>query len=145
LSLRITAFAGQDIPLPEGDEDPKRFRPYLKCELHVEKAENGRESVENGGKSKGDKYRSQTRSQKGVNPDFHGDVLEFAPVERVVEELSFLRFKIRDDEIGKDDLAAWACIRLDRLQNGYRFVHLIDTKGMETNGIILVKIHKAWT
>ena len=55
------------------------------------------------------------------------------------------RFKIQDDEIGKDDLAAWTCIRLDRLQNGYRFVHLMDTKGMEANGIILVKIHKVWT
>ncbi|KAI9769656.1 MAG: hypothetical protein M1840_003893 [Geoglossum simile] len=146
LSLRITAFAGQDIPLPEGDGDPKRFHPYLKCELHVEKAEEkGWESSENGGKGKGNKHKSRTQSRKGANPDFHGDVLEFASVERVVEGLSFLRFKIRDDEIGKDDLAAWACIRLDRLQNGYRFVHLVDTKGMETNGIILVKIHKAWT
>jgi hypothetical protein len=54
------------------------------------------------------------------------------------------RFKIRDDEIGKDDLAAWACIRLDRLQKGYRFVHLMDTKGMATNGIILVKVHMEW-
>lgn len=92
LSLRITAFAGQDIPLPEGDADPKRFHPYLKCELHVEKAEEkSRESAENGGKSKGNRYKSQTQSRKGVNPDFHGHVLEFAPVERVVEELSFLR------------------------------------------------------
>jgi hypothetical protein len=31
------------------------------------------------------------------------------------------------------------------LQNGYRFVHLMDTKGMATNGIILAKIHMAWT
>ncbi|KAH0545040.1 hypothetical protein FGG08_000811 [Glutinoglossum americanum] len=146
LNLRIVVFAGQDIPLPEGDEDPKRFHPYLKCELHMEKAEEkGRDSAENGGKSKGGKYKSRTQSQKGVNPDFHGEVLEFARVERVVEELSFLRFKIRDDEIGKDDLAAWACIRLDRLQNGYRFVHLVDTKGMATKGIILVKIHMEWT
>ena len=92
LNLKIVVFAGQDIPLPEGDEDPKRFHPYLKCELHVEKAEEkGRNSAENGGKMKGAKHKSRTQSRKGVNPDFHSEVLEFARVERVVEELSFLR------------------------------------------------------
>jgi hypothetical protein len=92
LNLRIAVFAGQDIPLPEGDEDPKCFRPYLKCELHVEKAEEkSRDSAENSGKNKGSKYKRRTRSQKGDNPDFHGEVLEFAGVERVVEQLSFLR------------------------------------------------------
>jgi hypothetical protein len=92
LNLKITVFAGQDIPLPEGDEDPKRFRPYLKCELHVEKAEEkGRDSAESGGKSKGGRHRSRTQSRKGVNPDFQNEVLEFAGADRVVEELSFLR------------------------------------------------------
>jgi len=43
---------------------------------------------------------------------------------------------------GSDTLAAWACIRLDRLQPGYRFVHLIDNKGVATAGILLVKIEK---
>jgi hypothetical protein len=92
LNLKIMVFAGRDIPLPEGDEDPKRFHPYLKCELHVEKAEEkGRDSAESGGKSKGGKHKNRTQSQKGVNPDFHNEVLEFAGAERVVEELSFLR------------------------------------------------------
>ena len=52
------------------------------------------------------------------------------------------RFKIQDDEIGKDDLAAWACIRLDRLRSGYRFVHLLDAAGRESNGVLLVGIEK---
>ncbi|KAI9874385.1 MAG: hypothetical protein M1830_009802 [Pleopsidium flavum] len=56
-----------------------------------------------------------------------------------------LLIKIHDDEIGKDDLAAWACIRLDRLQEGYRFVHLLDAKGEETHGVLLVKIIKHLT
>lgn len=55
----------------------------------------------------------------------------------------FCRFKIQDDEIGKDDLAAWACIRLDRLQAGYRFVHLLNANGYPSQGLLLVKIDKA--
>ena len=52
------------------------------------------------------------------------------------------RFKVQDDEIGKDDLAAWACIRLDRVQSGYRFVHLTDAVGSPTQGVLLVNIDK---
>lgn len=55
------------------------------------------------------------------------------------------RFKINDDEIGKDDLAAWACIRLDRLQIGYRFVHLFDSIGNPSQGVLLVNIEKSLT
>ena len=51
-------------------------------------------------------------------------------------------FKVQDDEIGKDDLAAWACIRLDRLQSGYRFVHLLDALGSPNQGVLLVNIDK---
>jgi hypothetical protein len=54
-----------------------------------------------------------------------------------------LRIKVSDDEFGKDDLAAWACVRLDRLQQGYRFIHLLDAKGMESSGVLLVRITKS--
>lgn len=47
-----------------------------------------------------------------------------------------------DDSFGRDDLAAWACIRLDRLGKGVRFVHLFDTHGIQTDGVLLVKIQK---
>jgi hypothetical protein len=53
------------------------------------------------------------------------------------------RIKISDDEFGRDDLAAWACVRLDRLQQGYRFIHLLDAKGMESSGVLLVRIVKS--
>ena len=56
--------------------------------------------------------------------------------------LSIYRFKIQDEKIGKDDLAAWACIRLDRLRGGYRFVHLLDGAGLESKGVLLVAIQK---
>lgn len=52
------------------------------------------------------------------------------------------RFKIEDARYADDKLAAWACIRLDRLQQGYRFIHLLDAKGAATPGLLLVKIEK---
>lgn len=58
---------------------------------------------------------------------------------------AFFRFKIKDDEIGRDPLAAWACIRLDRLREGYRLVHLHDCSGEKTGGVLLVKVEKQIT
>lgn len=55
----------------------------------------------------------------------------------------FLRFKLQDDKMGKDDLAAWTCIRLDRLQSGYRFLHLLDAKGTECPGVLLIRVTKS--
>ncbi|KAJ4983192.1 1-phosphatidylinositol 4,5-bisphosphate phosphodiesterase 4 [Stagonosporopsis vannaccii] len=52
------------------------------------------------------------------------------------------RFKVMDDERLSDDLAAWSCIRLDRLQPGLRVLHLYDSNGLITRGVILVRIGK---
>ena len=52
------------------------------------------------------------------------------------------RLKVEDDKLGKDKLAAWACIRLDRLASGYRFLKLFDAKGTLTDGFLLIKIEK---
>lgn len=49
---------------------------------------------------------------------------------------------MHDQEFGRDDLAAWACIRLDRLQQGYRFVALFDNQGGRSDGHMLIKITK---
>ena len=53
--------------------------------------------------------------------------------------------KVKDDNIGKDSLAACACIRLDRLKCGYRFIHLLDARGMESRGVLLVRIVKVFS
>lgn len=37
---------------------------------------------------------------------------------------------------------AWACIRLDRLQEGYRLIKLKDDDGYPCDGMLLVKIEK---
>jgi phosphatidylinositol phospholipase C, delta len=55
---------------------------------------------------------------------------------------SLSRLKIEDCKYTMDTLAAWACIRLDRLQQGYRLVCLLDAKGQTTDGLLLVKIEK---
>ena len=53
-----------------------------------------------------------------------------------------LRFKVENEGYAIDSLVAWACIRLDRLQQGYRFLRLVDTKGGATKGMFLVKVEK---
>ena len=54
------------------------------------------------------------------------------------------RFKVmHDDTLSKDDLAAWACIRLDRLREGYRLIHLYDANGVQSKGVLFVRIKKS--
>ncbi|CAE6401472.1 unnamed protein product [Rhizoctonia solani] len=64
----------------------------------------------------------------------------------VVPGASFVRFLLKDEEFGTDDLAGWACVRLDRLQPGYRFIRLYDLHGRLTeNGCLFVNIQKEIT
>ena len=93
LDLTIEVFAAQEIPLPPGDDSPKGFHPYVKCELHVEKREErSGEPIQGGGKSKGGQHKRRTKTRKGIEPDFKGEALRFEGVSGVVEALSFLRW-----------------------------------------------------
>ena len=92
LDLVIEVFAGQNLPLPLGDVKPERFHPYVKFELHVEKPEERSGApVEGGGKSKEGEYKRQSKTSKGTEPDFGGELMEFVNIPGVVEELSFVR------------------------------------------------------
>lgn len=143
LHLSITVIAAQNIPLPPDDSSVRGFKPYVKVELHVEGPDEFHGGpIPNDGHEREGEYKARTRTHKGRTVDFAGERLDFPPVPHVVDELSWVRFTVRDDEIGKDDLAAWACIRLDRLGVGYRFVHLLDCEGSLTSGAILVKVEK---
>jgi hypothetical protein len=143
LDLSIEFLAGQDIPLPPSEDDPKDFKPYIKVELHVEKhQERDGELVPGDGKSKGGQYKKKTKSQKTPYPDFGREIIKFEGVKGVTEELTFVRFKVMDDERIHDDLAAWACFRLDRLQPGVRMLHLYDANGVVTKGVLFVRIRK---
>lgn len=160
LDLRIVICAAQNLPLPDKDDKPSGFQPYVKVELHTEPphalvrqeqrqraagAAAGKEAPpqqKESGKAKEGEYKAKTRSQRDVDPDFGGEVLSFAGVAGVVPELAFVRFLVKDDEIGRDDLAAWACVRLDRLRSGWRFVHLLDQEGSVSGGALLVFVEK---
>lgn len=50
------------------------------------------------------------------------------------------RFKVMDDERLKDDLAGWACYRLDHVQRGYRMLHLYNSRGEMTNGVVFIRV-----
>ncbi|EGX93658.1 PLC-like phosphodiesterase, TIM beta/alpha-barrel domain [Cordyceps militaris CM01] len=149
LSLSVAVFAAQYIPLPSGDSSDSGFHPYVKMELHVDGnpshdlATGKPRALANQGHERDGEHKVHTKSHRGgADVDFHGQVLSFRGITDIVEELTFLRFKVCDDEIVKDDLAAWACVRLDQLASGYRFIHLWDTKSQYTKGVILVKIEK---
>ncbi|KLJ09700.1 hypothetical protein EMPG_14873 [Blastomyces silverae] len=143
LNLSIEVFAGQNIPLPEGDDHAKSFRPYVACQLYLERLKDHIHATENvkGGTGTA-KYKAQTKAGVGSDPDFGGQVMHFPNAPVTLEELSFVRFKVKDREFGKDDLAGWACIRLDRLRQGFRFIRLFDTMGKLSQGVLLVKISK---
>lgn len=147
LSLCITMIAAQGIPLPKGDKSDKGFSPYIKVEVHVDG--NPDHMASKGGKMAVDfhdrevEHKLRTHTHKGCNIDLQEQKLTFPAITGVVEELTFVRFTIRDDEIGHDDLAAWACLRLDRLRSGYRFVHLWDSRSMRSQGAVLIKVEKS--
>ncbi|KAK8142188.1 hypothetical protein G3M48_009210 [Beauveria asiatica] len=149
LSLSVTFLAAQSIPSPDGDTSDSGFHPYVKMELHVDGnpshdlASLSQRGLANQGHERDGDYKAHTKSHRGgADVDFRGQVLSFQGIPNIVEGLTFVRFKVCDDEIGKDDLAAWACVRLDRLASGYRFIHLWDSKSRYTKGVILVKVDK---
>ncbi|KAG9257255.1 phosphatidyl inositol-specific phospholipase C [Emericellopsis atlantica] len=142
-SLSITFLAAQRIPIPADDKSAKGFEPYVKVELHVDGSEGQRGGhIANGGHEREGEYKARTKTHEGVNIDLKGEVVKFSEISGLVEELTFVRFTVRDDEIVRDDLAAWCCVRLDRLGEGYRFVHLLNSKADLTEGVILVKVEK---
>ncbi|KAI1387853.1 PLC-like phosphodiesterase [Hypoxylon trugodes] len=146
LNLSITVYAAQNIPLPEADDKESGFKPYVKIELHTEPPAHHsvtRSGTNSSTRAKEGEYKARTKTQRGKHPDFKFEVLSVAKdIPGVAPELAFVRFLIKDDEIGRDDLAAWACVRLDRLRAGYRFVHLLDREGRESEGVLLVKVDK---
>ncbi|KAF4457459.1 hypothetical protein F53441_509 [Fusarium austroafricanum] len=137
LHLTITVLAAQNIPLPPGDTSTRGFEPYVKVELHVEGPDEFHGGpVPNGGHEREGEYKARTRTHRGNMVDFAGERLEFPPMPHVVDELSWVRFTVRDDEIGRDDLAAWAYILKDGITTTHKqnavLVHLGKADGLST-------------
>ncbi|OAL07179.1 PLC-like phosphodiesterase [Phaeosphaeriaceae sp. SRC1lsM3a] len=92
LDLSIEFLAGQDIPLPPEEDDPKDFKPYVKVELHVEKhEERNNERIPGDGRSQKGEYKKKTKTQRTTNPDFGREIIKFDGVHGVTDELTFVR------------------------------------------------------
>lgn len=92
LHLSIEFLAGQDIPLPPDEDDPKDFKPFIKVELHVEKPEErSAEPVPGNGRSQKGEYKLKTKTYRTTNPDFGREILKFESVYGATEELTFVR------------------------------------------------------
>jgi hypothetical protein len=94
--LIITVLAGQHIPLPEGMplHKVRSLRPLVRCELHLEKAEErSATSGEGGIKSRTVEWKRQTGSGESDHPEFSPQTRElcFRGIHKVVEPLSFVR------------------------------------------------------
>lgn len=77
----------------------------------------------------------------GPSPSSHSRV-ELIEIDGNIS-LTACSFKVEDKGLVKSPLLAWACIRLDRLGQGYRFVDLLNPKGDPIKGgKLLVKIDK---
>lgn len=60
-----------------------------------------------------------------------------------VEEvgLVFVRFKVVDEvDMGRDGVAGWCCVRLQRLRQGVRVLRVCDTEGVVGEGRVLCRI-----
>jgi len=156
LNLDIQLLAAQGLQSPT-DKQPSHLKPYIKCQLHIDthgppgQGKNGSNgnAVRSDSDAYGDdqneekKYKRRSKTYRSDSPDFGNEPMSWVDVPDVVDELSFFRLKIMDDRaMGKDHLLAWACIRLDRLQGGYRLIHLMDATGNPSIGVLLVKISK---
>lgn len=98
LNLSISVLAGQHIPLPESVGTKfKSFRPFVKCELHVEKPEERPGASSKGpGRVYEGEYKLRTAASKTDHPDFGTNMpgtnlLEYQGVPNVVEQLTFVR------------------------------------------------------
>ncbi|CEI62473.1 hypothetical protein FVEN_g5015 [Fusarium venenatum] len=140
--LAITVVAAQNLPLLKSTDDPAKFIPYVKIGFHTEPNAFSAMTDEDQSpeKTKQVGYSGQTCKSKGTSPSFNEETIEFLNVDGVVPELSFLSFRVMNDVPGPDVMAAWACVRLDRLRLGYRFLRLLDKDGMPSKGILLVKV-----
>ncbi|KAH7316483.1 PLC-like phosphodiesterase [Stachybotrys elegans] len=118
LDLEITVFAGQNIPLDtEDDDNSSRGASDMRPSI---KAELHVEKPE-GQEKEGHECTYKQKTEAGS-------------------------FKVEDEShlVGSPTLA-WACIRLDRLKAGYRFIQLFDMRGFPIpDAKLLVKIHKRW-
>ena len=137
------------------------FRIYAAQGLHGDKDMHVRVKIEmhaetDGGFKEGD-WKRETKSRHTTNPDWNGEEVRFVgigskgdPDDHVrghiagpQEELSFVRFKLEDDNtLKRDEMLAWRAVRLDRLHTGYRFIRLYKADGEKDGGLLLIHVKR---
>jgi Phosphatidylinositol-specific phospholipase C, Y domain/Phosphatidylinositol-specific phospholipase C, X domain len=87
-SFSVEVIAGQDLEPPE-DVGPFDFKPYLKCELHLEIPGNWEDISP--GKEKDGEFKAKIKPSKSSNPDFKRQTMKFDKLPSIVPELGFIR------------------------------------------------------
>ncbi|OAQ97435.1 hypothetical protein LLEC1_02524 [Akanthomyces lecanii] len=148
MDLSLTIFKAQHIPLRGDGDDAERHGAALQTFARAEIRTGRFIDFKKDSTLTDDTHAKKTHAYKSDHPLFgpRGETLTFRDIPNVVEELSFLLIKI--DEVWVTGMInwptlAWACIRLDRLLPGYRFIQLMDMDGRPvTGGRLFVKIAK---
>ncbi|KAF7971854.1 hypothetical protein HWV62_19794 [Athelia sp. TMB] len=124
LKVVVDIIGASSIPPPEKHNS---FSAYVRAELLH---------------SKGDReWKSQHVKAKDVAPEVGADFLwnEQFEWEFESEDLTFVRLMILRSELLKDEHLVTFCARLDHLQQGWRFVRLLNMKGKHTGATLLVR------
>jgi len=149
LCLKVDFLSGTNLV---GNRKGK-LRAYVKVELHVETSSERREDgLPKYGKVREGDYKARTNTYSckevagGDLVEFHGQQVIFDNVRDVVPELTFVRFKVMDDErAARDELVGWNCFRLDRLPIGKWKMDVLDEKAKATDGKIILNVEKNYT
>lgn len=88
--LNVSILAGQNIPLPPDFDPDDKFKPYIKCEVHVDTKDLSKDEKQSSKKE--NKLKKKIGPVKGRNPQFdgHRDFL-YEELPPIVPELSFIR------------------------------------------------------
>lgn len=137
MKLSLHVAGATDIPIPE-DREADEIRPYVTCTLvHPDDIE------DQPPKRKTEGYRQHKLGilHKGENPPntdpFWNETLEWEFEEN---EMVFLRILVKsDDKFARNPVFAVAAVRLQYVASGWCFIRLLDLKGRETHGTLLVK------
>lgn len=158
LNLSIELLAAQNLPVPRSTYSDT-FHPYISCTLHVDSptsAPNAQQKQsrldrlmhlnQSDGAEDPTEIKRHSQPHTGTDPDFLRETLRFSAVPMLEETLSFLRFKVSNKaEMREDPLAAWACLRLDRVKEGFRMIRFFDAKSQQSDGVLFVRITKTLT
>ena len=87
VNLTVKILAAQGI-----GKEGKTPNTYVKCQLHVDSAAEKQGSIPEGGQSKGGEWKRRSSIRHSRDPDWSAETMEFKGVERVVPELSFVRY-----------------------------------------------------